>query len=80
MVGGIKQIWKTEGLPGFFTGYKYVSYFPTHYDTTNTITKITIITTITVMWIRRKDLPPAYTYVPSLLSLLSSLLPPPICI
>ncbi len=22
MVGGIKQIWKTEGLPGFFTGYK----------------------------------------------------------
>ena len=24
MVGGIKQIWKQEGLPGFFTGYKYV--------------------------------------------------------
>ena len=22
MVGGIKQIWKAEGLPGFFTGYK----------------------------------------------------------
>jgi solute carrier family 25 S-adenosylmethionine transporter 26 len=24
MVGGIKQIWKQEGLPGFFTGYKCV--------------------------------------------------------
>ncbi len=22
LVGGIKQIWRTEGLPGFFTGYK----------------------------------------------------------
>lgn len=24
MLGGIKQIWKTEGFPGFYTGYKYV--------------------------------------------------------
>lgn len=22
MLGGIKQIWRTEGLPGFFTGYR----------------------------------------------------------
>lgn len=22
LLGGIKQIWRTEGLPGFFTGYK----------------------------------------------------------
>ena len=22
VLGGIRQIWKTEGLPGFFTGYR----------------------------------------------------------
>lgn len=26
MLGGIRQIWKEGGIPGFFTGYKCVSH------------------------------------------------------